>query len=100
MKKYLKYTMMTMLATVMMAGFVFTASAANVNQESVLTGKVVSTIAVGSVVKQGDVLVSIQSLTGPMPAARATVDGVVSSVAVHEGDQIKQAQVVAVVNGN
>ncbi|WP_295789182.1 biotin-requiring enzyme [uncultured Veillonella sp.] len=100
MKKYMKYTLMTMLATVMMAGFVFTASAAAVNQESVLTGKVVSTVAVGSAVKQGDVLVSIQSLTGPMPAARATVDGVVSSVSVHEGDQIKQAQVVAVVNGN
>lgn len=96
----MKYTMMTMLATVMLVGFVFTASAASVNQESVLTGKVVSTVGVGTVVKQGDVLVSIQSLTGPMPAARATVDGVVSSVAVHEGDQIKQAQVVAVVNGN
>ena len=99
MKKYMKYTLMSMLTAVMMVGAVFTASAANVDQSSVLTGKVVSTVAVGTLVKQGDVLVSVQSLTGPMPAARATVDGVVSAVNVQEGDQVKQAQVVAVVNG-
>ena len=83
------------LATV----FVFTSSAANVNQESVLTGQVVSVVPVGTVVKEGDVLVTVQSLTGPMPAARSTVNGVVTNVTVKNGDQVNRAQVVAVVDG-
>ena len=96
MKKYMKFLVMAAVGVSLATGFVFTASAANVNQESVLTGQVVS---VGTVVKEGDVLVTVQSLTGPMPAARSTVNGVVTNVTVKNGDQVNRAQVVAVVDG-
>lgn len=99
MKKYMKFLVMAAVGVSLATGFVFTASAANVNQESVLTGQVVSVVPVGTVVKEGDVLVTVQSLTGPMPAARSTVNGVVTSVTVKNGDQVNRAQVVAVVDG-
>ena len=41
MKKYMKFLVMAAIGVSVATGFVFTASAANVNQESVLTGQVV-----------------------------------------------------------
>ncbi len=41
-----------------------------VPQKSVLTGRVVSVVSPGTAVKEGDVLVTVTSLAGPVPAVR------------------------------
>ncbi len=99
MKQYLRKIVPMVLGAVLSIGAVATASVADVSQTSVLTGKTLSVVAVGTAVKEGDTLVTVQSLTGPIAAARATVDGVVKSVSVQAGDAVKPGQVVAVVSG-
>lgn len=71
--------------------------AADVNQSAVLPGKVVSVAAVNAPVKEGDVLVTVESLVGPVPAARADTDGVVKQVLVKAGDTIQKQDVVVVI---
>lgn len=66
-----------------------------VEQTAVVSGTVSSTIIAGTVVKSGDSLVEISTLTGTTSAARATVDGTVKEVLVKQGDEIKAGQVVA-----
>ncbi len=73
-------------------------NAADVNHETVLTGTVVSVVPVGTVVKEGDTLVTVKTLAGPMAASRATVSGVVSAVSVASGATITRGQQVVVVN--
>ena len=60
--------------------------AADVSYPSVLGGTVVSITPAGTAVKQGDVLLTVDSLAGPMPAARAASDGVVKQVLVSPGN--------------
>lgn len=100
MKHYLRKIVPMVLGAVLSMGAVATATAADVSQTSVLTGKIVSVVAVGTAVREGDTLVRVQSLTGPIAAARATVDGVVKSVSVKTGDAVKPGQVVVVLSGN
>lgn len=50
---------------------------AEITQNSVLDGVAVYVIAEQNSVKAGDVLLSVESLVGDMPAARADSDGVV-----------------------
>lgn len=76
----------------------FQALANDVNHETVLTGTVVSVVPVGTVVKEGDTLVTVKTLAGPMAASRATVSGVVTSVEVASGTQVSRGQKVVVVN--
>ncbi len=66
-----------------------------VEQKAVISGTVVQTVAVGTVVKSGDSLIEISTLTGTTSAARATVDGTVGQVLVRQGDEVKPGQVVA-----
>lgn len=72
------------------------AAAADVSYITVLSGSVVSVAPVGAAVKEGDVL-TVNSLAGPMPAARSDKDGVVKSVLVQPGSQVQQGAVVVVV---
>ena len=67
------------------------AAAADVSYITVLSGSVVSVAPVGAAVKEGDVLLTVNSLAGPMPAARSDKDGVVKSVLVQPGSQVQQA---------
>ena len=67
------------LAALVAAG-VYSVSAEDVSQQAVLNGTVVSVIEAGTPVKEGDVLVSVDSLVGGVPAARADRDGVVKEV--------------------
>lgn len=83
------------LAALLAAG-VWYAEAADVGQKSVLSGKVLSVAAVGTAVKEGDVLVTVETLAGAVPAVKATANGVVKEVKVHEGDMVNN-QTVAVV---
>ena len=53
--------------------------AAPVSYQSVLTGKVASTVSVGSAVTEGQTLVTVETLAGPMAAAKSTVTGTVTA---------------------
>ena len=83
------------LAALVAAG-VYSVSAKDVSQQAVLNGTVVSVIEAGTPVKEGDVLVSVDSLVGGVPAARADRDGVVKEVRVQKGQTIAKQDVVAV----
>lgn len=68
-----------------------------VEHNTVLTGKVTSVLPVGSPVAEGDTLVTVETLAGPMAASKATVSGVVTSVNVAVGTNVQRGQAVAVV---
>lgn len=73
------------------------ALAASISYPSVLGGTVAAVVPVGTVVHEGDVLVTVQSLAGPMAAARAKQSGVVQATQVAPGDTIQQGAVVVIV---
>ena len=64
---------------------------------SVLSGKVDSVVPVGTTVAEGDVLLTVESLAGPMPAAWANSSGTVKSVTIQPGSAVTQGTVVVVV---
>lgn len=66
----------------------------SVDHRSVLSGHVLSVVNPGTTVQEGAVLVIVGTLTGPIPAARATTDGVVKEVLVRPGDIIRQGDLV------
>lgn len=72
-------------------------SAAEVAYTSVLSGTVTTVSAVGTVVREGDVLLTVNTLTGPMAAARAQSAGVVKSVSVGAGSTVNAGETVVVV---
>lgn len=82
----------------LLAGGLQVAEAAPINHETVLTGNVVTVVPVGTAVHEGDTLVTVQTIAGPMVAARATVNGVVESVSAQPGAAVTRGAVVAVVN--
>ena len=88
-----------MAAAALLAGAISFAYASSgpVVQTSMLSGTTVSVVAPGTKVKEGDVLVMVDSLVGPVPAARATADGTVKEVNVTKGQKIVQNQQVAVI---
>ncbi|MEI6285567.1 MAG: hypothetical protein WCP79_03600 [Bacillota bacterium] len=67
-----------------------------VDHSSVLTGKVLTEglVISGQYVKQGDVIVMVDTIAGPAPAARANVNGQVVAVLVKGGDIIRVGQIV------
>lgn len=71
--------------------------AADVSYTSVLSGKVDSVVPVGTTVAEGDVLLTVESLAGPMQAARANSSGTVKSVTIQPGSAVTQGTVVVVV---
>lgn len=71
--------------------------AAEMTYTSVLSGTVVQVIPVGTAVREGEVLVTVQSLAGPMAAARASGNGTVKSVSVAPGEQVQQGTAVMVI---
>ncbi|MEG6585098.1 biotin/lipoyl-containing protein [Dendrosporobacter sp. 1207_IL3150] len=66
-----------------------------IDQKAVLSGKVTGVVAVGASVCEGDTLASISTITGSLPVARATTDGIVKEVLVHPGDSVRSGDVVA-----
>lgn len=86
-----------LLATAAAAAAVMPAEAAEVSQSAVLSGTVTSVVAVNTPVKEGEVLATVDSLVGPVPAARADADGVVIKVLVVKGQQITKQDAVAVI---
>lgn len=84
-----KYKAGLALAAFLAAGIVAVHAAA-VEQRSVLNGKVVSVVAAGTAVKEGQVLATVETLAGPVPAVKATADGVVKEVKIHAGETVSQ----------
>ncbi|MBP2655577.1 MAG: hypothetical protein H6Q73_3146 [Firmicutes bacterium] len=86
------------LAIILVVGLAAWALAAGsiVDQKGVLAGTVLPNglVTAGSVVREGTVLVVVDTMTGPAPAARANVDGRVKEVLVAPGDNIKTGQVL------
>ena len=75
---------------------VFTVMAGSlIDQKSVLSGKVVSKVSVGTTVQEGSELVKVSTLAGNATGTRATTDGVVREVLVEVGEQINSGTVVA-----
>ena len=77
---------------------IWVASAENlIDQNGVLGGRVVTQnlTTVGTMVKEGTVLVCVESITGSAVAARATRDGIVRELLVKPGDMIRVGQVIA-----
>lgn len=84
-------------AAALAAAVVMPAEAAEVSQSAVLSGTVTSVVAVNTPVKEGEVLATVDSLVGPVPAARADSDGVVTKVLVVKGQKIIKQDAVAVI---
>ncbi|MGN0948824.1 biotin/lipoyl-containing protein [Megasphaera sp.] len=93
MKKFRRLAVLAGLAGLL----TMPAAAADVSYATVLSGNVVSVVPVGAAVKEGDVLLTVNSLAGPMPAARSDKEGTVKSVLVQPGSQVQQGAVVVVV---
>jgi len=75
---------------------IWTAAAnALADQKAVLSGKVAAVVAPGATVREGDTLVRVETITGSVPAARATTDGVVKEVLVKPGVTITTGDIVA-----
>ena len=86
-----------MVALGLAAMAVMPVSAAEVAYTSVLSGTVTTVSAVGTVVREGDVLLTVNTLTGPMAAARAHSARVVKSVAGGAGSTVNAGETVVVV---
>jgi biotin carboxyl carrier protein len=114
-KSYIKFVAILMLASLVVLGSAFPAAQANgkvwttgapvalaagaadaVAQVSSLDGTVVADglVAVGTAVKEGQVLVMVKTFAGNAPAARASIDGTVVEVLVVPGSEISAGQVV------
>lgn len=68
---------------------------AAVDQRGVLSGRVTYLLTPGTAVREGDILARVDTITGPVPAARATTNGVVTEVLVRSGDVIRIGDIIA-----
>lgn len=92
-----KYSFVVLLALVILAIPALTSAGQIVDHSSVLTGAVLpqGLVQAGQVVRQGDVIVMVDTIAGAAPAARANVNGRVVEVLVKGGDIIRVGQIVA-----
>jgi len=90
-----KMVIVAVIAVLLIAGSLLAAASPAVDQMGVLSGPVTYVVAPGTAVREGDILLRVESLTGPVPAARATICGVVTEVLVKTGDSVKIGDVVA-----
>lgn len=95
MKKYKNVLFVTFVILFCFGAFVYANNV--VSQSSTLSGVVSSKglVKKGDVVKEGQVLLIVESVAGEVPAARATIDGEVVEVLVQSGDNIKSGQTIA-----
>lgn len=93
MKRYVLYIAVLLIAITVTWAI---AAARVVEEKSVLAGTVIEeNLAVaGQAVNEGDILVCVRTITGSAVAARATVDGKVTSVLVAPGAMIKPGDIV------
>jgi multidrug efflux pump subunit AcrA (membrane-fusion protein) len=72
------------------------AAGQTVDQRGVLAGSVMANglTTPGATAREGDILVYVQTITGPAAAVRATVDGTVKEVLVKPGDKVKTGDIL------
>jgi biotin carboxyl carrier protein len=92
-RKWLRWTVLA-LVLLLAAGTVFAAGL--VDHKAVLSGRVSGQdlTNAGQDVREGDVLVRVETVAGAQPAVRAAVNGVVREVLVRPGDTIQAGKVV------
>lgn len=85
-------------AAVVLAGLALTSEAAGplMEQKAVLGGRVESIVEEGAAVAEGDILATVDTLAGPVPAAKAAGDGTVREVRAEKGQTVARGDVVAV----
>lgn len=91
-----KYILILAITMLVIAG-AWTVLANNLaDQKVVLSGKVLAggMASPGASVREGDILLVVDTITGPVPAARATSDGIVREVLVKPGDSVRSGDVV------
>ena len=96
MKKNRKWLRWTVLALVLLLAVGTVFAAGLVDHKAVLSGRVSGQdlASVGQDVREGDVLVRVETVAGAQPAVRAAVNGVVRDVLVRPGDTIQAGKVV------
>ncbi len=97
MKK--KWLVLGGLAALATAFLVNTVMAASVPQDAVIAGKVVEVVAPGTEVREGDPILKVDTIGGPMVAARATISGRVEVVSVKQGSDVAVGQEILIING-
>ena len=92
-RKWLRWTVLA-LVLLLAVGTVFAAGL--VDHKAVLSGRVSGQdlASAGQDVREGDVLVRVETVAGAQPAVRAAVNGVVRDVLVRPGDTIQAGKVV------
>lgn len=90
-----KIIIAAIVVVLLIAGSLLVTANPVVDQRSVLAGRVTSLLAPGTAVREGDILVKVETMTGSMSAARATTNGVVSEMLVRTGESIAVGQTVA-----
>lgn len=72
------------------------AAGQTVEQRGVLSGSVLPNglVAAGAMTHEGDILVYVETITGPAVAVRANVDGVVREVLVRPGDKVRTGDIL------
>ncbi|MBP2645300.1 MAG: hypothetical protein H6Q75_740 [Firmicutes bacterium] len=85
-------SLLVIAVVLMMTAGAIAAPASISDQKGVLAGTVLANglVTVGSQVREGDILVYVETLTGPAPAVRANADGRVREVLVKPGDSLKR----------
>lgn len=86
-------TILLVSIVILIISSMVSATGSLVDQKSVLSGKVHAAIGPGSVVREGDVLVVVNTILGPSPAVRATMDGVVRELLVKPGASVRQGEI-------
>ncbi len=96
MKKNRKWFRWTVLALVLLLAVGTVFAAGLVDHKAVLSGRVSGQdlASAGQDVREGDVLVRVETVAGAQPAVRAAVNGVVRDVLVRPGDTIQAGKVV------
>lgn len=92
----MKYTAMKAGLTALLLAVAMPAMAADSPQLAIMDGTITSVSPVGTVVKEGDSLATVDTLVGSIPAVRSPADGVVKEVRVTVGQKIKKQDVIVV----
>lgn len=92
-----KSIIVMVIGFLLIAGGLFVTASSVVDQKASLAGTVTSNglVKPGDSVKEGDVLVKIDTITGAISASRATTNGVVKDVLVSPGVNIAVGDIVA-----
>lgn len=92
--KLMLTVLLMLLGTATLAGVAMAGGIAD--QRSALNGTVLADqlAVVGQAVREGDVLVKVQTISGSSVAARASSDGTVRQVLVRPGERVSAGQVV------